>query len=62
MAIQQRMAASFLDLNLQATTAALDKCAILAAILMIIPNAQAQTLTILHTFTGHGDGGAPTPA
>src|SRR5271169_295774 len=55
---QQQIAASIFDINLRARPAALVSLAILAAILMI-PTAQAQTFTVLHTFTGAQDGGQP---
>jgi hypothetical protein len=55
----QQIAASIFDTNLQARTAVLVSLAILAAILTIVPTAQAQTFTILHNFTGGGDGSYP---
>src|SRR5580658_4536908 len=44
------------NIKLRARAAALVSLAILAAILLSVPTAQAQTFTVLHTFTGGGDG------
>ncbi len=55
---QHQIAASIFDINLRARPAALVSLAILAAILAS-PTAQAQTFTVLHTFTGAQDGGQP---
>ncbi len=52
MAVQQHVAASIFDINLGARTAALVCLAILATVLTIVPTGQAQTLTVLHAFSG----------
>ncbi len=57
---QQQIAASTFDLRLRVRPAALVPLAIVLTILTIAPMAQGQTLTVLHTFTGGGDGGTPT--
>jgi uncharacterized repeat protein (TIGR03803 family) len=56
---QQQIAAPSFDNSLRATTAALVALAVWAAMLTIVPIAQAQTFTVLHTFTGQGDGYQP---
>jgi uncharacterized repeat protein (TIGR03803 family) len=57
--VQQQITASAFDINLQAQSAAFVAMAILAAALMIVPTAQAQTFTVLHNFTGKTDGQNP---
>src|SRR5271167_3666639 len=52
----QQIAIRIVNIKLRARAAALVSLAILAAILLTIPTAQAQTFTVLHTFTGGGDG------
>ncbi len=56
---QQQIAASTFDYNLRVRPVALVPLAIALAILTIAPMAYAQTLSVLHTFTGGGDGGTP---
>jgi uncharacterized repeat protein (TIGR03803 family) len=53
---QQQIAASTFDINLQVKTVAL---ALLAVLGMIGPAAQAQTLSVLHSFTYGSDGAVP---
>ncbi|MGC2112567.1 MAG: choice-of-anchor tandem repeat GloVer-containing protein [Candidatus Korobacteraceae bacterium] len=56
----QQIAASIFDINLRARTATLVALAILAATLMIVPAAQAQTLTVLYNLGSlEGDGANP---
>ena len=55
---QQQIAASIFDINIGARTMLLVSLALLA-ILTIVPAAQSQTFTVLHTFTGAMDGAAP---
>ncbi len=59
---QQRAAASTFAITSQARAAALIAFTILAMTLMIVPAANAQTLTVLHNFTAGDDGLAPTAA
>jgi hypothetical protein len=56
---QQQIAAWNFDLHLPARLVALVSFAITLAILTIAPMAQAQVLSVLHTFTGNGDGAVP---
>jgi uncharacterized repeat protein (TIGR03803 family) len=56
---QQKIAASTFDITLPARIAALISLVILAAGLKIFPTAQAQTLTVLHSFTDGRDGANP---
>lgn len=58
---QQQVAASILDTNLRGRNAAFAALALLTAAIVIIPTAQAQTFTVLHTFTGR-DGANPQAA
>jgi hypothetical protein len=58
MAVQQHVAASIFDIKLPARTAALVSLAILATVLTTVPTGQAQTFTVLHTFSG-SDGDLP---
>ncbi len=55
---QQQIAASIFEINLRARTAELVALAILAATLMIVPAARAQTLTVLYNL-GSLAGAAP---
>ena len=55
---QQPIAASIFSFNLRVTPVALI-LAILAAILTSVPTAEAQTITVLHSFTAGGDGSTP---
>jgi uncharacterized repeat protein (TIGR03803 family) len=51
-----RIAVSIFDINLRAKSVALIPLAILAAILRMVPVAQAQTYQLIHSFSGnHGD-------
>jgi uncharacterized repeat protein (TIGR03803 family) len=54
---QRQQTASVLDINFQAKTIALVLVFIVAT--MTTPAAHAQTYTVLHNFTGHGDGSEP---
>jgi hypothetical protein len=56
---QQQIAASIFDINLPARIATRTALLILAVGLTILPTAQAQTLTPLHSFTGGRDGANP---
>ena len=49
-----------LGLSVGAATGALALAILFMLIVVANPTAQAQTFTVLHTFTGGGDGGAPT--
>lgn len=60
MAWLQKFSASIFDIKLRERLAALVSLAIAAVALAIVPAAQTQTFTVLHTFTGGGDGGTPT--
>ena len=56
----RQIAGSIFDINLRARTAALVALAILAATLMVVPAAQAQTLTVLYNLGSiEGDGANP---
>jgi len=57
---QKQLAASVLDINFQAEIIALVLVFIVTT--MTIPAAQAQTFTVLHTFTGTADGANPLDA
>jgi hypothetical protein len=56
---RRQIAASTFDSNLRVRPAALVPLAIGLTTLTIATMAQGQTLTVLHTFTGGGDGGTP---
>jgi hypothetical protein len=56
MAQQQIAAASIFDINLRARIVALVSLTVLATLLAVVPTAEAQTFTMLHTFTGGQDG------
>jgi len=56
---QQQIAASIFDINLPARIVTLIALVILAVGLTISPTAQAQALTVLHSFTGGRDGANP---
>ncbi len=56
---RQRIAVSIFDINLRARPAVLVALAIFVATLTIVPAANAQTLTVLHSFTGGQDGSGP---
>ncbi|MGO9305449.1 MAG: choice-of-anchor tandem repeat GloVer-containing protein [Candidatus Korobacteraceae bacterium] len=58
MAIQGQSAASLLDVNLTAGSAALVLLVLIAT--TAVPAAQAQTFQVLHTFTGGADGSEPS--
>jgi uncharacterized repeat protein (TIGR03803 family) len=53
---QQQIPASTFDINLRARKATLVALAVLVVVLTVVP-ARAQTLTVLHNFTGGQDGG-----
>src|SRR5271167_634147 len=56
----RQIAGSIFDINLRARTAALVALAILAATLMVVVAAQAQTLTVLYNLGSiEGDGANP---
>ena len=59
MATRTKTATSIFDINLYARTEALVSLAILAATFAILPAAEAQTYTILHSFSYGPDGGYP---
>lgn len=59
MPAQQKIEASVFLINVPPRPTAFIASAILAAIFTIAPITEAQTLSILHTFTGTGDGGTP---
>ena len=59
MAKDQAITAAIFNVNLRVRTAGLVSFAALAAILTIVPVAQAQTFTLLHTFMGPPDGASP---
>jgi hypothetical protein len=52
-------AASIFNINLRTGTSALIMVVMLATTLLTFPAAQAQTFTVLHTFTGGADGSGP---
>jgi uncharacterized repeat protein (TIGR03803 family) len=56
---QQPITASIFAINPRARSAAFVALATLAAALMIIPTAQAQTFSVLHNFTAGADGAYP---
>jgi len=58
MADQERSAASVFNINLRTGTVALIS-ALMFATIIAAPAIQAQTFTVLHAFTGYGDGGEP---
>lgn len=58
----RQMASSILDTYLRRGIPTLVSLAILATVVAMVPAAQAQTLTLLHTFTGGADGGFVAPA
>ena len=58
MTVQQQLAASTLDINSRPGIVALISMTVLATILAIVSPAQAQTLTVLHSFAGM-DGESP---
>ena len=60
MAVRPEIAASIFLINLRARKVALVPLAVVLTILAIVPIAQGQTLTVLHTFSGGGDGATPT--
>jgi uncharacterized repeat protein (TIGR03803 family) len=56
----QSVAASILDINLRTRIVAQTRALVLATMIVIAAStAEAQTFTILHIFTGQGDGGMP---
>lgn len=57
--VQQPIAASIFDINLPMRRVAFAFLTVLATLLTIVPSARAQTFTVLHTFTGGGDGADP---
>ena len=57
--VQQPIAVSIFDVNLRQKTIVLISLTILALAIAIVPAAHAQTLTVLHNFTGYADGGVP---
>ncbi len=58
MAGEEQSAAVIFDIKWQAGTVALALVVMLAAIIIAAPAAQAQTFTVIHTFTGQGEDGA----
>jgi hypothetical protein len=56
----KQIAASIFDINTRTRAAALISLGCLFAVLMFIATAQAQTFTVLHTFTAGADGHNPT--
>jgi len=59
MARQRQGAAWLLDINLTAGSVGLVLLVLIAVTIVVAPAAQAQTLTVLHNFTGGADGGFP---
>lgn len=59
MSDKRQNAASILDINLPAGTFALILAVVLATAFLAPPTVLAQTYTVLHSFTGGGDGGDP---
>ena len=59
MAPRTKTVASIFKINLQARTAALVSLAILVAMFALLPGAEAQTYTILHSFSYGPDGAYP---
>src|SRR5450759_5268235 len=59
MADQEPRIASISNINLRAVTFALVCVVMFAATIMAASAVQAQTFTLLHTFTGGPDGGSP---
>src|SRR5271167_3207953 len=60
MAREHQIAISIFDINSRTRAAAFISLGCLFAVLMLIANTQAQTFTVLHTFTAGGDGHNPT--
>jgi len=56
--VQQQIVAPILEVRLKRTTA-LVSCAVLATLLTVVSSVQAQTFTVVHTFTGGADGSVP---
>ena len=56
---QQQTRASILDIHFRARTVALASLTVLAALLALVPTAQAQTYHVLYSFTGGADGANP---
>jgi uncharacterized repeat protein (TIGR03803 family) len=52
-------AASRFDINLTAGSVTLVLLVLIATMILAVPLAQAQTFTVIHTFTGGADGGSP---
>jgi uncharacterized repeat protein (TIGR03803 family) len=59
MASQGQSTASILDINLRPGTMAVVLAVLVQTVIIGVPLAQAQTYTVLHTFTGGADGGGP---
>jgi uncharacterized repeat protein (TIGR03803 family) len=59
MTSQQQSAASIFDIKWRAGTVALALVVVFAAAVIAVPAAQAQTFSVLHNFTGEGDGALP---
>ncbi|MGA2902446.1 MAG: choice-of-anchor tandem repeat GloVer-containing protein [Candidatus Korobacteraceae bacterium] len=59
MAGSKQDATSIFETNLWTGTIALVQMVIFATFIIVAPAAQAQTLTVLHNFTGGGDGNGP---
>ena len=57
--VQRQNKASIFDLSLRLRTVALVSLIVVAALLAILPTAQAQTFTVLHNFTAGTDGAYP---
>lgn len=59
MAVQRKMAAFIFGPKLPLRIKGLVALGIVATILNVLPTAQGQTYTVLHTFSGQGDGSSP---
>jgi len=57
--VQQQVVPSIYDINLRTRAGSVISLAVLAALLTVASTAHAQTLTVLHTFTGGADGAGP---
>jgi len=62
MARKEQIAIPILGTNLQIRTISLVAVVMIATIIIATPVAQAQTLTVIHAFTGGGDGDFPGPS
>jgi len=57
--MDRQIRASLFDIKLRTRTQMLIPLAVLAAIFLLIPTAHGQTFSVVHTFTGGGDGAQP---